>query len=181
MTIDGVDMLVGGNIPGSGLSSSASLTVGLIYALSQAANRPLQPLQLALAAQRVEHEYVGVQCGLMDQAAITLARTGAALLFDCAEHRYTTIAVDDATVRFVVVDTGRARQLVDSAYNARLNETREAAAILGVEAQMLATSRAGHVRSEPGTHRRPCRDAARSPCRFRKRARRSRRRGVRAA
>lgn len=138
VTIDGADILVGGDIPGSGLSSSASLTVGLMYALSQAANRPLQPLQLALAAQRVEHQFVGVQCGLMDQAAITLARTGAALLFDCAEHRFRTIAVDDPTIRVLVVDTGRARQLVDSAYNVRLNETREAAATLGVEPQLLA-------------------------------------------
>ncbi len=136
VTIDGADILVGGDIPGSGLSSSASLTVGLMYALSQAANRPLQPLQLALAAQRVEHQFVGVQCGLMDQAAITLARSGAALLFDCAEHRFRTIAVD-ATIRFLVVDTGRTRQLVDSAYNARLNETREAAATLGVEPELL--------------------------------------------
>lgn len=138
VAIAGADIVVGGDIPGSGLSSSASLTVGLIYALSQAANRPLEPLRLALAAQRVEHQFVGVQCGLMDQAAITLARSGAALLFDCAEHRFRTIAVDDATVRFVVVDTGRARQLVDSAYNARLNETREAAAALGVEPKLLA-------------------------------------------
>lgn len=138
VAIGGADILVGGDIPGSGLSSSASLTVGLMYAMSQAANTPLQPLRLALAAQRVEHQFVGVQCGLMDQAAITLARAGAALLFDCAEHRFSTIAVDDATVRFVVVDTGRARQLVDSAYNARLNETREAAAALGVEHRLLA-------------------------------------------
>jgi galactokinase len=138
VAIAGADILVGGDIPGSGLSSSASLTVGLIYALSQAANRPLEPLHLALAAQRVEHQFVGVQCGLMDQAAITLARSGAALLFDCTEHRFRTIAMDDPTVRFVVVDTGRARQLVDSAYNARLNETREAAAALGVEPHLLA-------------------------------------------
>jgi galactokinase len=130
--INGADVLVGGDIPGSGLSSSASLAIGLIYALATASNRSLAPLQLALAAQRVEHEFVGVQCGLMDQAVIALASPGAALLFDCVDHGHRAIAIDDPTIRFVVVDTGRARQLVDSAYNARMNETRAAAAALGV-------------------------------------------------
>jgi galactokinase len=138
VSIAGADILVGGDIPGSGLSSSASLTVGLIYGLSHAANQPIPPLQIALAAQRVEHEFVGVQCGLMDQAVIALAPRGAALLFDCAGHRHRALAVNDASVRFVVVDTGRARQLVDSAYNARLNETQRAAGALGVEHHALA-------------------------------------------
>jgi len=136
VSITGADILVGGDIPGSGLSSSASLTVGLIYAL---ANGTLAPLQLALAAQRVEHEFVGVQCGLMDQAVIALAPRGAALLFDCTRHRHRAIAVNDASVRFVVVDTGCVRQLVDSAYNARLNETKAAAATLDVAHHALAT------------------------------------------
>jgi galactokinase len=145
--IAGADILVGGDIPGSGLSSSASLTVGLIYALSHAANRPLAPLQLALAAQRVEHEFVGLQCGLMDQAVIALAQPGAALLFDCSDHRHRSIALNDAAVRFVVVDTGRARQLVDSAYNARFAETRAAAGSLGVEHRLLATVDIGDFES----------------------------------
>ncbi len=145
--IAGADILVGGDIPGSGLSSSASLTVGLIYALSYAADRPLAPLQLALAAQRVEHEFVGVQCGLMDQAVIALAQPGAALLFDCSDHGHRSIALNDAAVRFVVVDTGRARRLVDSAYNARFAETRAAAGSLGVAHRLLATLGIGDFES----------------------------------
>jgi len=69
IAIAGADVMVEGDIPGSGLSSSASLTVALIYAFSRLAAAPLPALRLALLAQRVEHEYVGVQCGLMDQAA----------------------------------------------------------------------------------------------------------------
>jgi len=145
--IGGADILVGGDIPGSGLSSSASLTVGLIYAFSHAANRPLAPLQLALSAQRVEHEFVGVQCGLMDQAVIALAQPGAALLFDCSNHRHRPIVLNDTAVRIVVVDTGRARQLVDSAYNARFAETRAAAGSLGVEHRLFATLDVGEFES----------------------------------
>ena len=132
ISIPGVDVLVSGDIPGSGLSSSASLAVALLSALTGALGRTMPPLQLALAAQRIEHEYVGVQCGLMDQAVIALAEPGAALLFDCFDHRFESIRVDDG-VAVVVVDTGLTRQLVNSAYNARLNETRAGAAALGVE------------------------------------------------
>jgi galactokinase len=136
--IAGVDVLVASDIPGSGLSSSASLCVGLLHALTSVAGRPLPPLQMALAAQRVEHEHIGVQCGLMDQAVIVLAEPGSALLFDCYEYGYRSIALDDASIQVVVVDTGRTRQLVHSAYNTRLHETRSAADVLGVSAAALA-------------------------------------------
>ncbi len=119
ISVDGADVLVSGDIPGSGLSSSASLSVALLSALTHASGGVIEPLRLALAAQRIEHEYIGVQCGLMDQAVIALAEPGHALLFDCVDHQYRSIAMDSAT-SVVVVDTGRTRQLVHSAYNARL-------------------------------------------------------------
>jgi len=136
--IPGFDVWVEGDIPGSGLSSSASLGVGLLFALASLARRPLAPLQLALAAQRIEHQHIGVQCGLMDQAVITLAEPGCALLFDCFDHRYRTIPFDDPSVQVVVADTGRTRQLVHSAYNERLQQTRAAAGVLGVSGAALA-------------------------------------------
>jgi galactokinase len=136
--IPGFDVWVEGNIPGSGLSSSASLSVGLLFALASLAQRPLAPLQLALAAQRIEHRYIGVQCGLMDQAVIALAEPGCALLFDCFDHHYRAIPFADPSVRIVVADTGRTRQLVHSAYNERLQQTRAAADLLGVSGAELA-------------------------------------------
>ncbi len=138
IAVDGANLYLHGDIPGSGLSSSASLTVGLLFALAHLARRPLPPLDLALAAQRVEHEHVGVQCGLMDQAAVTLSRPGAALLFDCSDHRHRSIPLDSSEVEVLVADTRRARQLVHSQYNARLAETRAAASLLSVEHAALA-------------------------------------------
>jgi galactokinase len=138
IAIAGADVMVSGDIPGSGLSSSASLTVGLLYALTRIAGTAPAPLDLALLAQRVEHDYVGVQCGLMDQAVIALAQPGSALLFDCLSHEHRSIPVADAGVCVLVIDTGRRRQLVHSAYNARLQETRTAAASLGVGHSSLA-------------------------------------------
>ena len=136
--VAGADVLVSGDIPGSGLSSSASLSVALLYALTSAAGCTMAPLSLALAAQRIEHEHVGVQCGLMDQSVIVLGEPDSALLFDCFDHRHRSIVIDDPAVCVIVVDTCRTRQLVDSAYNARLGETRVAAAALGVGHDSLA-------------------------------------------
>lgn len=138
INITGADVLIEGDIPGSGLSSSASLTVALIHAFSRLVGAQLPALQLALLAQRVEHEYVGVQCGLMDQAVITLAEPGCALWFDCLDYRHRSIPIDGAACAWLVMNTKRARQLVHSAYNDRLRETRAAAASLGVEPTALA-------------------------------------------
>jgi galactokinase len=134
--IAGADVLVAGDIPGSGLSSSASLSVALLFALARSAEHSLEPMELALAAQRIEHRYVGVQCGLMDQAAVVLAAPGSALWFDCLDLRHRAIAVDDA-VEVLVVDTRRERRLADSQYNARLRETAQAAAQLGTQRERL--------------------------------------------
>jgi galactokinase len=138
----GADVLVGGDIPGSGLSSSASLAVALLTALGACARRPLQGLSLALAAQRIEHRYVDVECGLMDQAVIVFGERDRALRFDCFDHRHRSVELPEG-LAVVVFDTGRARQLAHSAYNERLAETAAAASSLGIAREQLA-------RLEPG-------------------------------
>src|SRR5262245_244959 len=134
--VAGADVVVAGDIPGSGLSSSASLSVALLFALARCAGRTLEPIELALAAQRIEHRHVGVQCGLMDQAAVVLAPAGGALWFDCFDRRHRSVSIDD-TIEVLVVDTRRERHLVDSQYNARLRETARAAEQLGTERARL--------------------------------------------
>ena len=143
--VGGVDVMVGGAIPGSGLSSSASLSVALLYALTHVDGTHIAPLQLALAAQHIEHEHVGVRCGLMDQAVIALAEPGCALRFDCFDHTHRSIPFDDASVALVVADTGKTRQLVHSAYNERRRETQRAARALHVDAQALARVAVGRL------------------------------------
>jgi galactokinase len=134
--VAGADVVVGGDIPGSGLSSSASLSVALLFALARSAGRTLEPMELALAAQRIEHRHVGVQCGLMDQAAVVLAPAGGALWFDCFDRRHRAVSIDD-TIEVLVADTRRERHLVDSQYNARLRETGRAAEQLGSDRTRL--------------------------------------------
>lgn len=134
----GHDVLVTGNVPGSGLSSSASLSVALLYGLSDSSGRPLSGLPLARAAQRIEHAFVGVQCGLMDQAVIALGTRGSALLFDCADQAGAAVTIPPDAPAVLVFDTARTRALSGSSYNTRFDETRRAAAELGIPHDRLA-------------------------------------------
>lgn len=118
---------VAANLPeGSGLSSSAALEVliGFIgYALNQA-----QPnlLELALMAQAAENSFVGVPCGIMDQAAVALGQEGEAMRLDCASLAYTYVPVAFGDYTLVLMNSRAPRALAESKYHERLAECREA-------------------------------------------------------
>lgn len=129
----GLKLAISGSIPrGAGLSSSASLCVALGRALTAASGaEALSPRIMALAAQRAEHEWAGVKCGIMDQMAIAAGVPGHALLLDCRDLSTRQVPVpDDWAV--VIVQSGVTRGLVDGHYNARRRECEEAAKILEV-------------------------------------------------
>lgn len=159
-----VALAIAGSIPrGSGLSSSASLCVAIGRALAAAsgATTATAARTLALAAQRAEHDWAGVHCGIMDQMAVAAGQPGEALLLDCRslETRGVLLPADWAVM---VVQSGVVRGLVDGHYNARRADCETAARILGVpalrdaDAAMLAKAnldsvvrrRASHVIAE---------------------------------
>lgn len=129
----GVSLAIAGSIPrGSGLSSSASLCVAVGRALAAVGAAEGQPArELALAAQRVEHEWAGVHCGIMDQMAVAAGLPGSALLLDCRtlESRLVALPSDWAVM---VVQSGVVRGLVDGHYNARRADCEAAARALGL-------------------------------------------------
>jgi galactokinase len=148
LDLAGCDLLVSGDLPlGSGLSSSASLEVSLALALLDASGEQLSPLELARLCQRAEAEYVGVQCGIMDQLAITTCEGRNASLINCA-----TLAVNPVPLprraKFVLVHSGRQRQLVNGHFNqlrARCNEAVELLGAHGVPLRNLAELEAGQL------------------------------------
>lgn len=159
----GVRLAVAGSIPlGSGLSSSASLcvAVGRALALARGEAEPA-PRTVALAAQRAEHEWAGVRCGIMDQMAVAAGRGGHALLLDCRTLDTRLVPLPQGWA-VMVVQSGVVRGLVDGHYNARRGDCEAAAEALGVvslreidAAQLAAASlepqiarRAAHVVSE---------------------------------
>jgi len=115
----GVDMLVDGNVPvGSGLSSSAALEMATARALCEAAGIAWHPKKMARLGQKAENEFVGVNCGLMDQMASAASQPDCALLLDCRSLETEDIPIPEA-VTIVVMDTGSRRSLAASTYNDR--------------------------------------------------------------
>ncbi|MCB1644987.1 MAG: galactokinase [Pseudomonadales bacterium] len=128
-----LDIALGGNIHGSGLSSSASLGVGLALAI-QTLSPGIPELaadQLALMAQEAENRFVGVNCGIMDQGSVALGRSDHAMLMNCETLSVDYIPLRTGDYQLLIADTCKNRQLVESAYNDRRRETDEALRQLG--------------------------------------------------
>lgn len=122
----GFDAAVASDVPeGAGLSSSAALEVASLLAAEQLNRRSLTPLQLALAAQRIEHEYAGVPCGIMDQYAAVFARLRCAMLIDCRGPRHREVALSERA-DVVIVDSGVKHNLAAAAYARRRDECESA-------------------------------------------------------
>ena len=129
----GFDIVINGTLPGgAGLSSSASLEVLMAVILNEAFGFGLPMLEMVKLSQRAENEFVGVNCGIMDQFAVGMGKADCAMLLDCntLEYRYSKIALKDASI--VITNTNKPHSLASSAYNVRraqcehaLNELRE--------------------------------------------------------
>lgn len=129
--LNGFDCVFGGNIPiGAGLSSSAALEAGLAVALNEIFKLNIDRLQLAHLAHRAENEFVGVQCGIMDQFINIFGMKDRAVLLDCRslEHHY--YPFDGEQLSLVLCDSGVRRQLASSEYNIRRAQCEKAVHIL---------------------------------------------------
>ncbi len=131
----GADLQISSDVPrGAGLSSSAALEV----AVARAFDRKMPGDELALLAQRAENDFVGVQCGIMDQFTVALAQAGHALLLDCRDLTYRHIRIPDG-VAIVIADSRIEHKLAASGYNDRRAACERAARQLGVSALRDAT------------------------------------------
>lgn len=125
--LQGFDLLISGEIPsGSGLSSSASVEMLTAYMLNDLFGCGLTLPEMALLCQHSENVFNGVSCGIMDQFAVGMGRSGQGILLDCAslEYRYVPLALEDAVI--VIGNTKKRRSLSDSKYNERRSECEEA-------------------------------------------------------
>ncbi len=117
--VPGLDLGVAADLPiGAGLSSSAALEVAVARAFAAAGGWAFDPVQAARLCQRAENEFVGVQCGVMDQFASAVSEEGCALLLDCRSLHHEPVPIPDSAV-VVVMDTGVRRKLSSGAYNDR--------------------------------------------------------------
>jgi galactokinase len=131
----GADVLIWGDLPvGAGLSSSASLLLGLLGTMSSLAGWDIPRPELARAAHRIENDFLGVPVGMMDQTVIAQAEARSALLIDCRSMATTAVPLnlDAQGLSMVVVNSGMSRDLADSAYGRRRRECEAALGALRV-------------------------------------------------
>ncbi len=156
-TLRGWQGVMGGDIPiGAGLSSSAALELATARAFAAVSNIAWQPKEMALLGQKAENQWVGVNCGIMDQMISAAGHKNHALLIDCRSLATKFVPLPSQT-NIVVLDTTTRRGLVDSAYNERRFQCEEAAAFFGVKALRdvsLQKFEAGAARLDSTTCRR---------------------------
>jgi galactokinase len=126
--LQGARIVTAANLPSDGgLSSSAAFELAIARALIAVAGLRWDPTAVSLMAQRAEHEFTGVACGIMDQMAVACAMEGRALLLDCRSLEIRHVALPD-DVRIVVMNSGVRRSLTTSAYNERRHACERAVA-----------------------------------------------------
>ncbi|MBL7875893.1 MAG: galactokinase [Cyclobacteriaceae bacterium] len=120
LNLNGVDCVLGGNIPtGAGMSSSAALCSGFGFGLNKIFANNQSRLELARIGQQAEHEFAGVRCGIMDQYASLFGQKDSALLLDCRSLTHAYVPVNFPDVQIVLIDTKVKHTLASSAYNDR--------------------------------------------------------------
>jgi galactokinase len=154
--VGGADLVLDGDVPrGAGLSSSAALEVAVAVALDDLYGLGLERMTLARLAQRAENDFVGMPCGIMDQAASALGSEGHALFLDCRSlaHRNVPLDVAAAGMRFLIIDTGVHHELADGQYARRRRDCENAAKRLGVPALRDVTDLAAALARLDGDER----------------------------
>jgi galactokinase len=127
----GAELAIRSCIPaGSGLSSSAALIVAILKAARTSAGSEISDIAIALAARRVENEYLGVPCGIMDQVAVAVPQPGQAIALDTATLEYALVPLP-ASHAMVVIHSGHSRKLSDGRYKERKEECDAARAAFG--------------------------------------------------
>jgi galactokinase len=143
MNPGGLDVLLNSTVPlGGGLSSSASLEVCMATLVEAVSGRTMVPVEKALLAQKAEHEFVGVPCGIMDQFISVMGRQNCLLLLDCRSREAQLVAINDPGVSVLIANTKVKHELANGEYAQRRAQCEAAVRVLGVPSLREATAEA---------------------------------------
>ncbi|MFC5704727.1 galactokinase [Aeromonas eucrenophila] len=156
-SLRGLNLVVSGNVPqGTGLSSSASLEVAIGQAFKEALGLDISQAEIALNGQQAENQFVGCNCGIMDQMISASGKTDHALLLDCRSLETRLIPMP-SDLAVLIINSNVRRGLVDSEYNTRRQQCEHAARHYGVKALRdldLAALEAGKAGLDETSYRR---------------------------
>ncbi|MEJ7829545.1 MAG: galactokinase, partial [Segetibacter sp.] len=141
LPLQGFDCVFGGDIPiGAGLSSSAAVECGLLFALNEIFQFQLSRLDIALMAQKAEHTFPGVQCGIMDMYASSMGKRDHVILLNCLklEHKYFPLQLREYTL--VLINTKVHHSLASGEYNIRRQQCQEGYKIIQMNVERNISS-----------------------------------------
>jgi galactokinase len=140
ITFGNFNLSFGGDIPGgAGMSSSAALENSVTFGLNELFDLGLTKGEMILVSQKAEHNYVGVNCGIMDQFASMFGVENHALLLDCRSMEYRPFEIDFRDHELMLINTNVKHTLSDSAYNNRRAVCESISALLNIKALRDAT------------------------------------------
>ncbi len=129
--LSGVDVIFGGDIPvGAGLSSSAAVENGFALVLNTLFGFGVSKTEMVKMAQKAEHEYAGVMCGIMDQFAIMHGKKHQAIKLDCRTLDFEYANMNLEGYQLLLVDSKIKHSLASSAYNQRREECKTGVELL---------------------------------------------------
>ena len=139
--VKGFDAVFAGNIPlGAGLSSSAALESCFAFALNDMFNdNSIDKFELARIGQSTEHNYCGVNCGIMDQFASVMGQKGKLMRLDCRSMEFEYFPFNPDDYELVLIDSCVKHELADSPYNKRRQSCERVAKRLGIDTLRDAT------------------------------------------
>ena len=129
--LGGFNCKISSNLPvGYGVSSSAALECGLSYGLNELFNLGLGEVEMVKLSQLADHNYVGIQSGIMDQFASMMSKEGHVIKLDCRSLDYEYIPLNLGDYTFLLLNSGVSHSLADSEYNTRQQECQQAVEII---------------------------------------------------
>ena len=139
--VKGFDAVFAGDVPlGAGLSSSAALESCFAYALNDTFNdNGINKFELALIGQSTEHNYCGVNCGIMDQFASVMGQKGKLMRLDCRSMEFEYFPFESDEYELILLDSRVKHELADSPYNKRRQSCERVARRLGLDTLRDAT------------------------------------------
>jgi galactokinase len=133
VALPGFDALVHSTVPlGGGLSSSAALEVSTATLLESITGHRLDPVDKALLAQKAEHDYAGMPCGIMDQFISVMGKEKHLLLLDCRSRKTELVPMSDPSVALLITNTNVKHELTGGEYAQRRAQCEQAARALGL-------------------------------------------------
>ncbi len=125
--LKGFNAILTSDIPiGAGLSSSAAVECATVFALNELLHAGLDRIEMVKMAQKAEHEYASVMCGIMDQFASMMGKANQVIKLDCRSLEYAYLPFNLDGIKILLLNTNVKHSLASSEYNTRRNECTQA-------------------------------------------------------